>query len=233
MGEDGWTFEPGEGVVADPVMDARFLHELYARADPAFTGRCTVPVLWDKASGTIVNNESTEIIRIFNSAFDELGAAPIDFYPERLRLEIDDVNARIYSTLNNGVYRAGFARTQAAYDEAVLALFDTMDWLEERLSRERFLCGDSVTEADWRLFTTLVRFDSVYCGHFKCNIRRLIEYKALWHYTRSLYQMPGVAGTVDFGHIKRHYYMSHPWLNPTRIVPLGPALDWSVVGPRV
>jgi putative glutathione S-transferase len=232
MGDDGWTFDDGEGVVPDPVMNARFLHQLYARADSRFNGRVSVPILWDKVENTIVNNESSEIIRIFNSAFDELGATKSDLYPEPLRQEIEEINARVYGTLNNGVYKAGFARTQEAYEAAVVPLFETMDWLEERLSRSVFLCGDEITEADWRLFTTLVRFDPVYNVHFKCNIRRLIEYKALWHYTRSLYQMKGIAETVDFGHIKRHYYMSHPWVNPTRIVPVGPALDWSVVGPR-
>jgi putative glutathione S-transferase len=232
MGDDGWTFENGEGVVPDPVLHARFLHQLYARADSGFSGRVSVPVLWDRVENTIVNNESADIIRIFNSAFDGLGATKGDFYPEPLRGEIDEINARVYDTLNNGVYKAGFARTQAACEAAVVPLFETMEWLEDRLSRRVFLCGDEITEADWRLFTTLVRFDPVYNVHFKCNIRRLIEYKALWHYARSLYQMTGIAETVDFGHIKRHYYMSHPWVNPTRIVPLGPALDWSVVGPR-
>jgi putative glutathione S-transferase len=232
MGENGWTFADGEGVVPDPVMNARFLRELYAQADAHFTGRCSVPVLWDKAGGTIVSNESAEIIRMFNSAFDALGASGPDYYPPHLHAEIDAVNARVYATLNNGVYKAGFARTQAAYEAAVVPLFDTLDWLEERLSRAPFLCGEQITEADWRLFTTLVRFDPVYYVHFKCNIRRVSEYPALWRYARSLYQMPGVAETVDFGHIKRHYYMSHPWLNPTRIVPVGPLLDWSVTEPR-
>ena len=230
MGEDGWSFAPGEGVVPDPVMDAKFLHQLYRRADAQYSGRCSVPVLWDRKLDTIVNNESAEIIRIFNHAFDGLGAVAGDFYPEALRGSIDEVNARVYETLNNGVYKAGFARSQEAYEAAVLPLFDTLDWLEERLSRTPLLCGETLTEADWRLFTTLVRFDSVYHGHFKCNVRRLVDYPALWHHTRSLYAQ--VAATVDFMHIKRHYYMSHPWVNPTRIVPAGPALDWSVVAPR-
>lgn len=232
MGEDGWTFTPGEGVVPDPVMDARCLYQLYARADPGFTGRVTVPVLWDRATGRIVNNESAEIIRIFNSAFDGIGAARGDYFPPALRPEIEAVNARVYAEVNNGVYRAGFARTQEAYDEAVGTLFAALDWLEDRLSRQPFLCGEQVTEADWRLFTTLIRFDSVYHGHFKCNLRRIVDYTALWDFTRSLYQVPGVAATVDFGHIKRHYYMSHPWVNPTRIVPAGPLLDLTAPGSR-
>ncbi len=232
LGEDGWTFAPGEGVIADPVMDARFLHELYARADPHYTGRVSVPVLWDRARGRIVSNESADIVRMFNSAFDALGAAPGDYYPEALRPEIDAVNARVYATLNNGVYRAGFARTQAAYDAAVAPLFETLDWMEARLSRQTWLCGERLTEADWRAFTTLVRFDAVYHGHFKCNIRRLVDYPALWDYTRALYQVPGIAETVDFDHIKRHYYMSHRWVNPTGIVPMGPALDFAAPAAR-
>ena len=232
MGENGWSFEAAPGVIPDPIMNARFLHELYARADPAFTGRVTVPVLWDIQTGTIVNNESAEIIRIFNSAFDELGAKPGDYYPAALHAEIDSLNARIYDTLNNGVYKAGFARSQAAYEAAVMPLFDTLDWLEYRLSHSRFLCGDTITEADWRLFTTLVRFDSVYFGHFKCNLRALTAYSALWDYTRSLYQTPGVAETVDLFHIKHHYYMSHPSVNPSRVVPIGPKLDFSQPGAR-
>lgn len=233
MADDGWTFTPAPGVVADPVMDARFLHELYARAAPRFSGRVTVPVLWDRASNRIVNNESAEIIRILNDAFDGIGAAPGDYYPPDLRAEIDAVNARVYATVNNGVYRAGFAGTQDAYEAAVMPLFDTLDWLEARLSRQPYLCGERLTEADWRLFTTLIRFDAVYHGHFKCNLRRIIDYPALWDFTRSLYQAPGIAATVDFGHIKRHYYMSHPWVNPTRIVPAGPLLDLATQGSRV
>jgi putative glutathione S-transferase len=231
MGDTGWSFEPGEGVLPDP-LGAPLMQDVYRRADPSFTGRVTVPVLWDLHTGTIVNNESAEIIRMFNSAFDGLGAAAGDYYPAAFRTEIDAVNDRVYATLNNGVYRAGFASTQTAYGAAVIPLFETLDWLEQRLSRQPFLCGQWATEADWRLFTTLIRFDAVYHGHFKCNIRRLIDYPALWDYLRSLYQVPGVAETVDFGHIKRHYYMSHPWLNPTRIVPIGPALDLSPPGSR-
>ena len=231
MGDQGWTFEPGEGVVPDP-LGARLMHEVYARAETRFTGRVTVPVLWDLRTGTIVSNESADIIRMFNTAFDGCGAAPGDFYPEPLRAEIDAVNGRVYGTLNNGVYKSGFAATQAAYDEAVFPLFDTLDWLEERLGRAPFVCGDVVTEADWRLFTTLVRFDAVYHGHFKCNLRRIVDYPNLWDYARSLFQVPGVAETVDFGHIKRHYYMSHGDVNPTRVVPAGPVMDWTLPGSR-
>lgn len=223
MGKDGWTLAEG----ADPVMGARFLHEVYRAADRTYTGRVTVPVLWDKQTGAIVNNESADIIRIFNSAFDAVGAAPGDYYPEPLRGDIDALNARIYDTVNNGVYRAGFATRQEAYDEAVTALFSSLDWLEDRLSRRRYLTGDRLTEADWRLFTTLVRFDAVYHGHFKCNLRRLIGYPALWAFTRELYQVPGVADTVRLDHIKTHYYGSHPTINPTGIVPLGPLLDFN------
>jgi putative glutathione S-transferase len=233
MAEEGWTFAPGEGVVPDGVNGARALHELYAKADPRYTGRVTVPVLWDKATGGIVSNESAEIIRMLNGAFDALGARPGDYYPAPLRAEIDAVNARVYETLNNGVYRCGFARTQDAYDAAVGPLFDTLDWLEARLARQPFLCGDRITEADWRLWTTLIRFDAVYNGHFKCNLRRILDYPALWDFTRSLYQVPGIAGTVDLGHIKRHYYQSHRGVNPTGIVPAGPALDLDAPGTRV
>ena len=231
MGDEGWTFQAGEGVIADP-LGARVMHEVYTRADPHFTGRVTVPVLWDKQAATIVSNESADIIRMFNTAFDGAGAAAGDFYPAALRQDIDAVNQRVYATLNNGVYKAGFAGTQAAYDEAVFPLFDTLDWLEQRLGRTPFVCGDVVTEADWRLFTTLVRFDAVYHGHFKCNLRRIIDYPNLWDYARSLFQVPGVAETVDFGHIKRHYYMSHGDVNPTRIVPAGPVMDWTLPASR-
>ncbi len=227
MGEQGWTFEPGPGVIPDPY-GAHALHEVYRRADPHFTGRVTVPVLWDKRAGAIVSNESADILRML----DQMGDDPGGLYPEALRPEIDAVNERVYGTLNNGVYAAGFARTQEAYEAALHPLFATLDWLEERLGRTPFLCGGAVTEADWRLFTTLVRFDSVYNGHFKCNLRRIVDYPNLWDYTRSLYQEPGVAGTVDFGHIKRHYYMSHPWVNPSRIVPAGPSLDFTEAGSR-
>jgi putative glutathione S-transferase len=204
--------------------------------DPAITTRVTVPVLWDTRTRTIVSNESADIIRMFNGAFDALGATPGDYYPEALRPEIDALNDRIYATVNNGVYKAGFATTQSAYEAAVFPLFETLDWLEQHLARRRFLCGDAPTEADWRLFTTLVRFDAVYVGHFKCNIRRLADYPSLWAYARDLYAWPGmckagvpagaVSGTVNFQHIKGHYYMSHPTINPHGIVPAGPEMDW-------
>lgn len=225
-GEHGWTFDEGPDVVPDPIGGARRLYEVYLRSNPAYTGRVTVPVLWDKARGVIVSNESSEIIRMMNSAFDGVGAAPGDFYPAELRGEIDAVNARVYATLNNGVYKTGFATTQYAYEEAVRPLFATLDWLEDRLATNRYLCGGRLTEADWRLFTTLVRFDPVYNGHFKCNLRRLVDYPNLWDYTRELFQYPGVAATCDFWHIKHHYYQSHPSINPTRIVPVGPELDF-------
>jgi putative glutathione S-transferase len=226
MAEQGWTFEPGPGVVPETVNGARVLHEVYTRADPHYTGRVTVPVLWDKQRRTIVSNESADIIRMLNSAFGRVGAWEGDYYPEDLRGEIDALNARIYDTVNNGVYKAGFATTQAAYEEAVRPLFETLGWLEQRLATQRFLCGDRQTEADWRLFTTLVRFDPVYVGHFKCNIRRIADHPNLWSYTRELYQTPGIRETVDFGHIKGHYYQSHTTINSTGIVPLGPAIDF-------
>ena len=225
MGEQGWTFAQGEGVVPDPLFNSRYLHELYTRADPEYTGRVSVPVLWDQHTQTIVNNESSEIIRMFGRAFDKVDARPGDYYPADKRDEIDALNARIYDTLNNGVYKAGFATTQAAYEEAVVPLFETLDWLEERLAQSRFLCGDALTEADIRLFTTLVRFDAVYHGHFKCNLRRIVDYRALWAYTRDIYQLPGIADTVNLLHIKRHYYQSHKRINPSGIVPLGPLLN--------
>ena len=226
MGEQGWTFEAAPGAIPDAVNDARFLHEVYVKADSNYTGRVTVPILWDKERATIVSNESSEIIRMFNSAFDEVGAAAGDYYPAQLRAEIDAVNKRVYDSLNNGVYKCGFATTQPAYAAAFEALFDTLDWLEERLSRQRYLVGDTITEADWRLFTTLVRFDSVYFGHFKTNKRRLVDYEHLWAYTRELYQVPGVAQTVDMHHIKHHYYASHTSINPSQIVPMGPLIDF-------
>ena len=226
MGDRGWTFEPGEGVVADPILNTQYLYEIYAHVDSTYTGRVTVPILWDKHTQTIVNNESSEIIRMLNSAFNLVGAKPGDFYPEPLREEIDALNDRIYNTVNNGVYKCGFATTQAAYEEALKPLFDTLDWLEQRLSEQRYLAGEQLTEADWRLFTTLVRFDPVYVGHFKCNICRVIDYPNLWAYVRELYQIPGVAETVNFMHIKMHYYQSHATINPTGIVPNGPKIDF-------
>jgi len=226
MGDQSWSFEPAPGVVPDPILGAQYLHELYVKADPGYTGRVTVPLLWDKVSGRIVNNESAEIIRMLNSAFDGIGAQPGDLYPVALRPEIDALNARIYAAVNNGVYRAGFARTQAAYDEAVIGLFTALAELETRLSRARYLCGPVITEADWRLFTTLIRFDCVYVGHFRCDLRRILDHPNLWGWLRELYQWPGIAGTVDFDHIRRHYYLSHKHLNPTQILPVGPELDF-------
>lgn len=226
MGENGWTFEPADGVVADPIFHADFLHQIYTAANPKYTGRVTVPVLWDKKQKTIVNNESSEIIRMFNQGFDHLDTRPGDHYPDRLRDEIDAVNERIYATVNNGVYRCGFATTQDAYDEALSELFDTLDWLEDRLGAQRYLVGNQITEADWRLFTTLVRFDPVYVGHFKTNLRRLIDYPNLYAFTRELYQIPGVSETVNMHHIKHHYYGSHDTINPTGIVPGGPIIDF-------
>ena len=228
MAEHGWTFDPAPEATGDLLYGHRYLHEVYARALPHYTGRVTVPVLWDQERRTIVNNESSEIIRMLNSAFDHVGAHPGDYYPATLRAEIDQINERVYADVNNGVYRAGFATTQAAYDEAVTELFATVDWLEDRLARQRYLMGDRVTEADWRLFTTLLRFDPVYHGHFKCNLRRLVDCPHLWAYTRELYQWPGVAETVDFAHIKGHYYASHGTINPTGIVPKGPLVDFAV-----
>lgn len=227
MGDQGWTFAPGDGATSDPVNGADFLHQVYTAARPDHSGRVTVPVLWDMKTGTIVSNESAEIIRMFNSAFDGLGAKPGDYYPEPLRADIDMVNDRIYDTVNNGVYKAGFATTQKAYEDAVLPLFDTLDWLEERLSTQRYLMGAETTEADWRLFTTLLRFDPVYFGHFKCNIRQLADYPNLSAYVRDLYQQPGISATVDIGYIKKHYYGSHETVNPARVVPLGPVVDFS------
>ncbi len=228
MGEYGWSFHDADGVIPDSVVGAEYMHQIYAAAEPTYSGRVSVPVLWDKEASTIVNNESPEIIRMFNSAFDGVGASGPDYYPAELVAEIDQVNDRIYNTVNNGVYRSGFATTQEAYEGAVSELFETLDWLEDRLSRQRYVAGDRITEADWRLFTTLIRFDAVYHGHFKCNIRRIVDYPNLWGYTRELYQFPGIAETVDLFHIKHHYYGSHETVNPTLIVPLGPDLDFAV-----
>ncbi|MBN8629276.1 MAG: glutathione S-transferase family protein [Rhodobacterales bacterium] len=228
MLSDGWTFETGfPGATGDALFGAPFLRDIYLRADPAASGRVTVPVLWDKKRGTIVSNESAEIIRMFNSAFNGLTGNTDDYYPEDLRPKIDALNTRIYDSVNNGVYKAGFATTQTAYDEAVGPLFDSLDWLEDLLSRNRYLTGDRLTEADWRLFTTLLRFDLVYHTHFKCNRKWLREYPNLWGWTRELYQRPGVAGTTRFDHIVRHYHYSHNSINPHRIIPINPVIDWS------
>ena len=224
MAEQGWPFRAADGATGDPVYGASYLHEIYTRADPHYTGRVTVPVVLDKHRHTIVTNESAEILRMFNSAFDHLGARPGDYYPEPLREEIDRHNARIYATVNNGVYRAGFATTQAAYAEAVTALFATLDDLDAHLATRRFLVGERLTEADIRLFTTLVRFDPVYVGHFKCNVRRIADYPHLAAYLRRLWADPAFRSTTDFDHIKRHYYVSHTGINPTGVVPLGPDL---------
>ena len=222
MAEHGWTFAPGEGVLADSINHARYMHEIYTAAAPDYSGRVTIPVLWDRERATIVNNESSEIIRMLNSAFDGCGARPGDYYPQALRAEIDVVNARVYETVNNGVYRAGFATSQAAYDEAVVALFETLEWLEERLQQRRYLCGEQLTEADWRLFTTLIRFDAVYHYHFKCNVKRIRDYPALYALMSDLYGHPGVAATVNLAHIKGHYFGSHKTINPSGIIPRGP-----------
>ncbi|HEU4534468.1 MAG TPA: glutathione S-transferase family protein, partial [Polyangiaceae bacterium] len=225
MGEQGWAF-PADA--PEPLYGLRYLHELYAKADAEYVGRVTVPVLWDKRERTIVNNESSEIIRMLNGAFDAFAERPeLDLYPEPLRPAIDRWNDRIYPAVNNGVYRAGFATTQAAYDEGVRTLFDALDEIEAHLGTSPYLAGDRVTEADWRLFTTLVRFDWVYHGHFKCNLKRLVDYPNLFPYARELYQTPGVAPTVHERHIKEHYYRSHPTVNPTRIVPAGPIIDFT------
>jgi putative glutathione S-transferase len=227
MLDDGWTFDTDfEGATGDKLHDSKFMREVYTRADPKISGRVTVPVLWDKAQGKIVSNESAEIIRMFNSAFDGLTGNADDYYPEALREQIEEVNARIYDEVNNGVYKSGFATTQEAYEKAVHPLFEALDWLEERLTTRRYLMGDTLTEADWRLFTTLVRFDSVYHLHFKCNRRRIVDYPALWAYTRDLYQHPGVAQTVRMDHIVRHYHYSHDTINPNRIIPINPVLDF-------
>ncbi len=226
-GDEGWFFSDAPGCIPDTVNGARYLREVYLKAKADYTGRVSVPVLWDKATDAIVNNESPEIIRIFNSAFDAFGDPTLDFYPAELRGEIDAVNADVFEHVNVGVYKAGFATKQAPYEAAVTALFAMLDTLEARLSRQRYLCGDRLTEADWRLFTTLLRFDPVYHGHFKCNLRRLVDYANLWGFTRELYQVPGVAETVDIEHIKRHYYASQLDVNPTGVVPSGPDIDYA------
>ncbi len=226
MREHGWTFRPGYKVHGDPIINAEFMHQLYTHAMSDYNGRVTVPVVWDKKTDTIVSNESSDIIRMFNSAFDGVGAKKGDFYPEALRAEIDAVNDEVYHQVNNGVYKAGFATTQSAYEEAVIPLFETLNALEHRLSEQRYLCGDRITEADWRLFTTLIRFDAVYVGHFKCNLRRIEDYPNLSNYLRDLFQVPGVSETIDLRAIKLHYYASHKTINPHYVVPMGPALDY-------
>jgi putative glutathione S-transferase len=227
MGDNGWAFKQGDGATGDPLYGSDYLHQIYTKANPTFSGRVTVPVLWDKQRQTVVSNESSEIIRMMNSAFDGIGAAEGDHFPEALRDEIEAVNQPIYDNVNNGVYKAGFATSQEAYEGAVTALFDTLEELERRLAGQRYLVGEAMTEADWRLFTTLVRFDPVYVGHFKCNLKRLVDLPNLFGLARELYQVPGVAQTCDFHHIKNHYYQSHGSVNPTGIVPLGPEIDWT------
>ena len=225
--ERGWAFREGPGHGPDPMCGFQFLSEAYLRTDPSYTGRCTVPCIWDRVTGRLVTNNFPDITIDFETeftAFHRPGAP--DLYPVALRREIDEVNAVVYEDVNNGVYKAGFAASQDAYDAAVVSLFERLDWLDERLGRQRYLVGDQVTEADIRLFTTLVRFDAVYFGHFKCNLRRLIDYPNLWGYARELFQRPGFGETVNFDHIKRHYYMTHDHLNPSRIVPIGPLVDW-------
>ncbi|WAE54641.1 glutathione S-transferase family protein [Stutzerimonas frequens] len=224
MAEHGWTFDKSTGSSGDALDDLDYLHQRYSRDDPKYSGRVTVPVLWDRERQCIVNNESAEIIRIFNDAFDELTGSTLDFYPEALHGEIDALNARIYPAINNGVYRAGFATTQDAYEEAFDDLFRELDWLERRLGKQRYLTGEYLTEADWRLFTTIIRFDAVYHGHFKCNLRHIEDYPNLSNWLRELYQWPGIAETVDFTHIKNHYYASHRQINANGIVPQGPLL---------
>ncbi|TDJ22630.1 MAG: glutathione S-transferase family protein [Gammaproteobacteria bacterium] len=226
MPEESWVFAEYPGATEDQLYQSNFLYEIYRKADPDFKGLVTVPVLWDKQRETIVNNESSEIIRMLNSAFDAYTNVDVDFYPQSLRAQIDEINQPIYNNINNGVYRAGFARNQRAYDRAYTQLFDTLDELETRLAGQRYLVGDRITEVDWRLFTTLVRFDAVYYGHFKTNRKRLVDYPNLWAYTRDLYQVPGVAATVNMDHIKTHYYGSHRSINPTGIVPQGPDIDF-------
>jgi glutathionyl-hydroquinone reductase len=224
--ETGWSFDKATGSTGDALFGKDYLWQVYTQAVPDYSGRVTVPVLWDKQTGTIVSNESSEIIRMFNSAFDELTGNTEDFHPEHLRGKIDAINTRVYDDINNGVYKAGFATTQEAYEGAVSKLFEALDWVEGLLGETAYLTGDTVTEADWRLFTTLARFDAVYFGHFKCNIRRIADYKNISHYLKALYEMSGVKETVDLDHIKTHYYWSHITINPTRIVPVGPDLEF-------
>ena len=227
MAENGWTFSnKNDPSVGDSLFNSDFAHQIYTTADPNYSGRVTVPILWDKQENTIVSNESSEIIRMFNTAFDDLGAKAGDFYPQAKRAEIDALNDRIYDTFNNGVYRCGFATTQSAYDEAIAPLFETMEFLDDRLANSRYLTGDTPTEADWRLLPTLLRFDPVYHGHFKCNKKRLVDFENLWPYTRDLFQWPGVSNTFNLEHAVKHYYVSHDTINPHRVLPIGPAIDF-------
>jgi glutathionyl-hydroquinone reductase len=232
MGDEGWSFQPGPGVIQDPIHRARLLADVYRADGREWDGHATTPVLWDKHTGSIVSNESADIIRMFNAAFDGVGAASGDYYPRELRAEIDALEGQIYEGLNNGVYKAGFATTQAAYETAARGVFAMLDELESRLSGRDYLCRDRLTEVDVRLFVTLVRFDAAYHGHFKCNLRRLSDYPALSRYTRALYQMPAIRGTVHLDHIKHHYYESHPKIDPIGIVPIGPELDFDAPASR-
>ena len=226
---EGWTFDTDfEGATGDTLFGASFARDIYTRADPTFTGRVTVPILWDKTNETIVSNESSEIIRMFNSAFNDITGNADDYWPEPQRDAIETINSRVYDTVNNGVYKCGFATSQDAYDEAVQPLFESLKWIEGILSNNRYLIGDTLTEADWRLFTTLIRFDMVYHLHFKCNRKRIIDYPNLWAYTRELYQIPHVAETVRMDHIVRHYHYSHETINPNRIIPINPKLDFTI-----
>lgn len=226
MLENGWTFEEADGVIADSELNSNYLYQVYLAAKPDYSGRVTVPVLWDKKTKTIVNNESAEIMRIFNSAFDDITGNTEDYYPADLQADIDQMNDFVYPNINNGVYKAGFATSQTVYEKEVINLFSALHKLEVILSSQNYLIGNHFTEADIRLFTTLVRFDSVYYGHFKCNIRHLTDYPNLWNYTKRIYNMPGIAETVNFDHIKKHYYGSHKTINPIGIIPVGPELDW-------
>ena len=225
MLDKGWEFDEYPGATGDKLYGFAYAHQLYTKVKPDITSRVTVPILWDKKTQSIVNNESAEIIRIFNTSFNELTRNDDDYYPEALRKEIDAINDMVYHNINNGVYKSGFATTQDAYEEAVKALFNALDTIEERLGKQRYLVGSTLTEADWRLFTTLIRFDPVYHGHFKCNIKQIADYPNLFGYMKELYQHPGIAQTVNFDHIKRHYYYSHTMINPTQVVPVGPQQD--------
>jgi putative glutathione S-transferase len=224
--ENGWEFSEEPGCIPDKVNSAQYLWQIYLKADPNYSGRVTVPVLWDTQTGTIVNNESREIMRLFDTEFNAFATVKDNYYPEDLQKVIDETIDNIYQPINNGVYRAGFATTQSAYDEAVRELFNTLDDWEKVLGEQRYLCGNQITEADWCMFTTLFRFDAVYYVHFKCNLRRIIDYSNLWNYLKELYQQPGVKATCNLDHIKRHYYKSHPKVNPTRIVPMGPQINF-------
>ena len=233
MMEDGWSFETDDhGATGDTLYGLAFARDIYTKAVPNVSGRVTVPILWDKQRETIVSNESSEIIRMFNSAFDDITGNDLDFWPKDIRKDIEEINGRVYETVNNGVYRSGFATTQEAYEAGVIPLFESLDWLESILAENRYLMGDRLTEADWRLFTTLVRFDLVYHLHFKCNRKRIIDYPNLWAYTRELYQMPGIAETTNFEHIVRHYHYSHNSISPHRIIPINPVLGWDVAHGR-